>query len=250
MSDLRELLAREANRQLPDMTPPFEALLGRARRRQRTQQLAAAAVTAAIVGGGTFGALILAHGSSGTAVPGGRSTPSVLPNHDAAVDRRAWPPRRTSFDTPPPPTYRACTASQLRATSGGTIPDTASIVVLTNTSHARCSLSGYPTNVVGVRGDGSRTVVHVWDHWVKEFAGWYSWPANLRPGGRAKIAVIWSSGCATTNEDGPSTRYVEVVLGLPGGGTISAPAKFDSVCDIGYTRFGTEPPPARAHRSP
>jgi hypothetical protein len=138
----------------------------------------------------------------------------------------------------------------LRATSGGTIPDTASIVVLTNTSSTRCSLSAYPTTVVGVHADGTRHILHVWDHWVHQFAGWYSWPANLPPGGRAKIAVIWSTGCATTNEDGPATQYVEVVLGLPNGGTISAPAKFDSVCDVGYTRFGTEPPPRRPHRLP
>jgi Protein of unknown function (DUF4232) len=250
MSDLRELLTAEANRQLPEVIPPFEALLGRARRRRRRQLWTASMATAAVIGGGTLGAVSLAHGGGGGTEPSGRPTPGVRLSHVAAVDRRAWPPRRTSLATPPPPLYRACTAAQLRAASGGTIPGLASIVVLTNASQTRCSVSGYPTTLIGVHGDGSRQKLRVWDHWVRLFASWYSWPADMRPGAHAKIAVIWSTGCASTNTDGPATQYVGVVLGLPKGGTVSAPAKFDSICDVGYSRFGTEPPATRSHRMP
>jgi len=202
--------------------------------------------TAAVAIAGTFGAVALAHEGHRAS----RITSDNRPGQVPQVDRRAEPPRRTSTGPFPAPAYPPCTASQVHAGSGGTIPETASIVIVTNTSRARCSLSGYPTSIVGIHSDGSQRTVHVWDYYVKQFAGWYSWPANLRPGGRATIAIVWSTGCATTTQDGPATRFAGVVLGLPGGGTISASAEFDNVCGIGYSRFGTEPPPSGASHAP
>lgn len=245
MPDLHQLLSREADRYLPAATPEFDALLIRATRRRKRKVLVMTA-TVAVATAGTVGAVALAH-------EGHRASRLTSDNGSTdarQVDRHAEPPRRTSTGPFPAPAYPACTASQVHAGSGGTIPDTASIVIVTNVSHARCSLSGYPTSIVGVHPDGTRRTIQVWDHYVKQFAGWYSWPANLRPGGRATIAVIWSTDCATTTQDGSATRFARVVLGLPGGGTISAPAEFNSVCGIGYSRFGTEPPPSRATHAP
>lgn len=246
MPDLHELLTREADQYSPTAIPQFDVLLTRARRRRRTRKLLTMTVAASVAIAGAIGATALAHEGHRAS----RLSPDTRPSHLPQVDRRAEPPQRTSTGPFPAPAYPACTASQARAGSGGTIPDMASIVVVINTSRSRCSLSGYPTDIVGVHADGTRLPLPVWDYYVKQFAGWYSWPANLRPGGRATIAIIWSTGCATTARDGSDSRFTRVMLGLPGGGTISAPAKFDSVCGIGYSRFGTEPPPPRAQHPP
>jgi hypothetical protein len=235
---LRSLLGTLGDRHTP--LPTDSAWLAprmrKVRRRRTVLAVAASALAATAVAGGV-GALAWQR----TAAVPATSTPT--PSSDAVVPWVNEPAQLPSSPKPTPvvPSYSSCTASQLTARAGGggaAAGSQASPVVLTNASTVPCSLSGYPTSVVGIRSDGSRQVFA--PHHGTMFDFETARPADLSPGEHAELIIGTSSGCEALNHPPPVTRhpYVGVRIGIPGGGTVSAPASFDSSCGVGVTTFG------------
>lgn len=248
MNDVDEQLLQLMQRlPLGDPRPELLAAVHRRVARRRAVRYAAAATAAVLVAAGTAGAVLAASPASqpATVRVAGPSS-AVVP----WVDQPATPPSPAAPPTPPPPAYPACTAAQLAGSSapgGAAAGNLLSVVVLTNTSRTPCSLSGYPTSLVGVHADGTRTTLSPM-RGNGMFDDQFSWPANLRPGQSGRLGIATSDGCGPAQTPGaltdPATSYPAELVGLPGGGTVRATATFNAVCGVGVTTFGTPPPPA------
>ncbi len=112
---------------------------------------------------------------------------------------------------------------------------------MTNVSDVNCSLSGYPTSLVGIRADGSKQALRP-DH-QSFFAEGYSWPANLEPGKTGRFAISFTLGCVAGSAPDPSHAFTQAVVGLPGGGTATFSTKFATTCGVSVTAFGQPAPP-------
>jgi hypothetical protein len=109
---------------------------------------------------------------------------------------------------------------------------------LVNTSRAPCTLTGYPTSFVGIREDGSQKALQPDHGTFFDGAGAY-WPANLRPGQAAKLVIGTATACSALNQPTPRPDlYVGELVGLPGGGEVSASAPFDPSCGLGVGKLG------------
>ena len=212
-------------------------------RRQRRRRALGATVALAVVGG-TLGGLALARGGrshvSQVQLSGG-SAP-VVPWLDESA---TVPPSPTPG--PPLPAYRACRADQLAVSlgRGGVYAlDWETVVVLTNVSSSRCSLSGYPTSLIGVHSDGVQQPL-AQAHGTQSDEG-YAWPANLLPGQSGGLGIVGNGGCqaAQQNFQEPATEYAGEIIGLPGGGSVRASAPLNAICGVAVTRLGAPAPPA------
>ncbi|MCW2570967.1 MAG: hypothetical protein JWO88_1025, partial [Frankiales bacterium] len=148
--------------------------------------------------------------------------------------------------SPVAPAYLPCRASQLTARAGdigAAAGNLSTPVVLTNASSTPCSLSGYPTSLVGIRSDRTRRTLRPMHGTMFDFET--ARPADLRSGQHTELIIATSSGCEALNHPPPATGdpYVKVRIGIPGGGTLSAPAAFDASCGVGVTTFGSPAPP-------
>ncbi len=127
------------------------------------------------------------------------------------------------------------------------------MVVLTNAGSSPCSLSGYPTSLVGVHADGRRRSLSP-SHGT-QFDTQFAWPADLRPGQSGRLGIATWDACPAAQVPGglsnPAHAYTGEVVGLPGGGTVRADAPFDAVCGVGVTTFGSpEPQPSQTGAYP
>lgn len=76
------------------------------------------------------------------------------------------------------------------------------------------------------------------------FSDFYSWPADLKPGGVGHVGIMFTMACDAAQSPGANKRttFSSAVLGLPDGGTVTAPAAFTTTCGVAVTSFGTTPP--------
>ena len=227
-----------------------EELLEAARRREaqirRRGRVAAGAVAACGVGGIAAALLVFVPGQTKQTieVAGSPSGPNqtaqrVIPWTDAP----ARPPAATPTPTPPPPSYSACSAGQVRASAGRVGAATGNVAVgilLTNVGTTPCSLSGYPTSLDGVFPGGALQVLHPMHGTMFDAAS--AWPANLHPGAVARLTLGTSDVCYGAT---PPTPYTAAIIGLPGGGRVTAPVTFSAVCGVDVSTFG-EPAPSQA----
>lgn len=192
----------------------------------------------------------------GIAAPASPSaSPSASASPPAGADLVPWldepgspPPPMSPLPTPTPPApaYPACTAAQLIAEpgqGGGATGNDITVIALHNVGKSNCSLFGYPTSLVGVRADGSKVTLHPGHRGM--FSEFYTWPADLKPGGIGHVGIMFWMGCDAAQSPGADklTSFTSAILGLPGGGTVMAPAAFTTTCGISVTTFGGPPPP-------
>lgn len=242
------------------MTPPVPGGTGRvrsaeelvqvARRRgaqiRRRRRVGVGAVAACVAGAVAAVLLTFLPGPTKQKIdvagtPSGPNQPAqgVIPWTDTPARRPAPAPT----PTPPAPSYPARSASQLRASAGGRGAAAGNVavgVLLTNIATTPCSLSGYPTSLAGVLPGGARQVLHPGHGTMFDAAT--AWPANLHPGGVAHLTLGTSDVC---NGPTPPTPYTAAIIGLPGGGTVTAPVKFTAVCGVGVSTLG-EPAPSQS----
>ena len=180
---------------------------------------------------------------SGNSSTPGTAVSAVVP----WVDRPATSPPPFGPDSAPAtpsPASPPCSAAQVKATSGGSggaAGNDISVVALENVGSRDCSLSGYPTSLALVDAAGVRHSMTP-SHGTM-FDSQYSWPVDLHPGDTGRVGVTFSGGCAAAQQPSRSpTQYISVVLGLPGGGTVSAPADVVGTCGIGVTQLGQPQP--------
>lgn len=249
MSDTDEDRPRAVHR-LPDaQLSPHLLASGHRRIARRRGVKVAVAVVVLLAGSGGAAAALSTNGSSGVdrivEAPADRDgDAAVVP----WVDQPATPPPPPSQPTPPAPAYPPCRADQLTAStgpSGAGMSHQTGTVTLTNTGGSDCSLSGRPTSFVGVKADGTHTTFKVpkssWSDMM------FAWPADLRPGQRGGVGIDTGSACREAQvPDGPfnaATQYAGEVIGLPGGGTVTAHVPFNAVCFVGITGLGKRQPP-------
>jgi hypothetical protein len=76
------------------------------------------------------------------------------------------------------------------------------------------------------------------------FDGSGYWPANLEHGESATVTIGTADACEALNQPTPQADpFTGEILGLPGGGTITATAPFDPSCGLGISELGTPAPP-------
>jgi hypothetical protein len=129
-------------------------------------------------------------------------------------------------------------------------------VFLTNHSATACWLDGYPA-VAGVAADGTVTPLPA-GHGA--FFGNPGPSANIKPGQTAAVNISGGDNCVLAL-DGAHRVYPELLIGLPGGGTVGVDGTgFDTICGGSVSQFGVPadrpqgPPPspltARITREP
>jgi hypothetical protein len=197
-------------------------------------------------------------GSSGPSSSLGGTTSTGVGDVVPWVDRPAASPPPSVPDSPPAPpappplAAPACSAAQLRATSGGSggaAGNDVSVVVLRNVGANDCSLSGYPTSLALVDTAGVQHAMTP-QHGTM-FDAEYSWPVDVHPGETASVGVTFSAGCAAAQQpDAQRPQYTSAVLGMPGGGTVSAPVDVVAACGIGVTQLGRPQPQPSPPASP
>lgn len=258
--EIRDLLDAQARRApAAGELPP--AVRRRAVRRRRLRLAGATFGVLALAGTGTGLALTVPRGQTSSLRIATEPDPSVVVgavDETGAVpwvDRPAPPYSAPSpFYTPPPRTdARPCHSSDLATaadTPGALAGSLDYDVVFTNTSATSCILRGAPTSLHGVTSDG---VQHPIDASTQRSD--LLVPANMPPGGHTRLLINSQHECdaAMGSHRGPS--YQQLVIGLPGGGTVRAPA-FDPGPDggaalagyrfdcppVGISSFGVNPP--------
>ena len=107
-------------------------------------------------------------------------------------------------------------------------------VYLTNRSAAACWLDGYPA-IAGLAANGVATPLHA-SH--GSFFGSPGPSANIKPGQTAAINISGWDSCALAL-DGQHQVYPELLIGLPGGGTVGVRGTgFDAICGVSASPFG------------
>lgn len=156
----------------------------------------------------------------------------------------------TTSPTLPPAKAPLCQAGQLQGSAGRAGAATGNIgqdIDLTNTSDTTCQLSGWPTAVAGVRPNGTHVVLGA--HHGTFFGDLL--PIDVRPGQQGQVILGTSDGCGALN--GPSqaviqanqanNTYASVILGMPGGGTVSVQGVNTMLaCGLDVSEFGSRPP--------
>ncbi|MDQ6874164.1 MAG: DUF4232 domain-containing protein [Actinomycetota bacterium] len=161
------------------------------------------------------------------------------------LDQAAQLPPPPKPPPPPPVKSSPCRADQLTATAGRTgvaAGNIGSEVIFQNSSASTCSLSGYPTSMMGIRADGSRhTLAPV--HGT-QFDQESSLPVDLAPGQRTRLTIATGDACdaLAARGHGPGEPYTGAMLGLPGGGTVSLTESFNAGCGLGVTTYGNSGP--------
>jgi Protein of unknown function (DUF4232) len=107
-------------------------------------------------------------------------------------------------------------------------------VSFTNHSATVCWLDGYPT-IAGVAADGTVTPVRARHG---SFFGNPGPSANIKPGQTAAVNISGGDNCVLAL-DGEHQVYPELLIGLPGGGTVGVyRTGFDAICGVSVSQFG------------
>jgi len=107
-------------------------------------------------------------------------------------------------------------------------------VSLTNHSATVCWLDGYPT-IAGVAADGTVTPLPARHG---SFFGNPGPSANTKPGQTAAVNISGWDSCGLAM-DGEHQVYPELLIGLPGGGTVAVYGTgFDAICGVSASSFG------------
>lgn len=187
------------------------------------------------------GGLVAACGGQapGLATPHTSKTPSVI----AWVDDPAAQVPIVLRSPPYSTGARPCRPDDLSVSHGelGYATGNSNVEVdLTNHSATACWLDGYPI-VAGVAANGTVTPLPA-NH--GSFVGSPGPPANITPGQTAAINISGSDNCTL----GQHQVYPELLIGLPGGGTVGAYGTgFDAICGVSVSLFGV---PADQPRGP
>lgn len=118
-------------------------------------------------------------------------------------------------------------------------------VSLTNHSATACWLDGYPT-IAGIAASGAVTALPAGHD---AFFGNPGPSADIEPGQTAAVNISGWDGCALAM-NGAHQVYPELLVGLPGGGTVSVYATgFDAICGVSVSAFGVpaDQPQGRCH---
>jgi hypothetical protein len=132
---------------------------------------------------------------------------------------------------------RPCRAADLSVSHGelGYATGNTNVEVsLTNHSATACWLDGYPT-IAGVAANGMVTQLPA-RHGA--FFGNPGPSANIKPGQTAAVNISGGDDCVLAM-DGEHQVYPELLIGLPGGGTMAVNGTgFDAICGVGVSQFG------------
>ncbi len=181
------------------------------------------------------GALVAACGGQapGAAAPHASTTPSVV----AWVDHPAAQVQVVLRSPPYSTGARPCRPADLSVSHGepGYATGNTNVeVYLTNHSATACWLDGYPA-IAGVAADGTVTPLPVRHG---SFFGSPGPSANIKPGQTAAINISGGDSCALALH-GEHQVYPELLIGLPGGGTVAAyRTGFDAICGVSASPFG------------
>jgi hypothetical protein len=141
---------------------------------------------------------------------------------------------------------RPCRAADLGVSHGelGDATGNTNVQVsLTNHSGTVCWLDGYPT-IARVAADGTVTPLPA-RHGT--FSGNPGPSANIKPGQMAAVNISGRNDCMLAL-DGEHHVYPELLIGLPGGGTVGVYGTgFDAICGVSVSQFGV---PADRPRGP
>jgi hypothetical protein len=171
--------------------------------------------------------------ASGVATPRASATPGVV----AWVDRPATQLPVVLRSPPYSTGARPCRPADLsvsHGTLGYATGHTDVAVYLTNRSATACWLDGYPA-LAGAAADGTVTALHA------RHGSLFGSPgpsANIKPGQMAAISISGGDNCALAL-DGENQVYPELLIGLPGGGTVGVHEPgFDAICGVSASSFG------------
>jgi len=169
----------------------------------------------------------------GVATPHAPATPGVV----AWVDQPAAQVPVVLRSPPYSTGARPCRAADLSVSHGelGYATGHTSVeVYLTSHSATACWLDGYPA-IAGVAADGAVTPLHA-QH--GSFPGNPGPSANIKPGQTAAVNISGEDNCALAL-DGGHQVYPELLIGLPGGGTVGVyGSRFDAICGVSVSPFG------------
>jgi hypothetical protein len=174
----------------------------------------------------------------------GAPAKGVVPWADRPTAPYAEPgPRKFATDA------RPCQSSDLRMSpgrSGVGLGHTNVAIQFTNRSATACVLLGYP-KVAGIPASGPSTPLAATHG---SYFGDPGPPANIAPGQTAAVNVSGADACHAAQE-GQHRFYRRLRIGLPGGGSMDAPAApFDAICGVSVSQFGVPagqpavPPPS------
>jgi hypothetical protein len=186
----------------------------------------------------------LAVGCGSPAREAGAPAKGVVPWADRPTAPYAEPgPRKFATDA------RPCQSSDLRMSpgrSGVGLGHTNVAIQFTNRSATACVLLGYP-KVAGIPASGPSTPLAATHG---SYFGDPGPPANIAPGQTAAVNVSGADACHAAQE-GQHRFYRRLRIGLPGGGSMDAPAApFDAICGVSVSQFGVPagqpavPPPS------
>jgi hypothetical protein len=169
----------------------------------------------------------------GAATPHAPATPGVIAWIDRPAARVRVVPRFPPYPTgarPCRPADLGVSHGQLRYATGNTSVQ----VSFTNHSAAACWLHGYPA-IAGAAADGTVTPLRARHGSFPESPG----PAaNIKPGQMAAIYISGGDNCPLALA-GEHQVYPELLIGLPGGGTVGAyRTGFDAICGVSVSPFG------------
>jgi hypothetical protein len=225
------------------------AALGR-RRRRRFLQVLGTGLTAVLI---VVCVSTLGEGGSARVAPAVDSSkdPAVVPWVDT-------PGVITSPSYAPSPVatarFPACRADQLTALpdkSGAATGNVGDTLTFRNSSTNPCSLSGYPTSLVG-RSRGQQETLDArhgtfFDQMTED-------PSNLQPGQTSGLVIGTDENCIYNPQVGQPAKtprlYDAVTVGVPGGGVVHSSASFDGACGTSVSTFGQMPDFAQKLVSP
>ncbi len=186
----------------------------------------------------------LAAGCGSPAPEAGAPARGVVPWADRPAALYAAPgPRKFATDA------RPCQPSDLRMSpgrSGVGLGHTNVAIQFTNRSATACVLLGYP-KVAGISARGPITRLAAAHG---SYFGAPGPPANIAPGQTAAVNISGADACQAAQQ-GQHRFYRRLRIGLPGGGSVDAPAApFDAICGVSVSQFGVPagqpavPPPS------
>ena len=167
------------------------------------------------------------------ATPHALATPSVVAwvDHPAAqVPIVLRSPPYSTGARPCRPADLSVSPGQMGYATGNTDVE----VYLTSHSATACWLDGYPA-IAGVAANGTVTPLPA-KH--GSFFGSPGPSANIRPGQTAAVNISGGDECVLAL-DGGHQVYPELLIGLPGGGTVAVYGTgFDAICGVSVSPFG------------
>jgi len=169
----------------------------------------------------------------GAATPHASATPSIVAWVDHPAAQAPIVLRSPPYSTGARP-CRPADLSVSHGTVGYATGNTDVQVYLADHSATACWLDGYPA-IAGVAADGTVTPLHARHG---SFFGNPGPSANITPGQTAAINISGGDNCVLAL-DGGHRVYPELLIGLPGGGTVGVHGTgFDAICGVSASSFG------------